>query len=114
MGGTSSVPVPVPAHAQEIIAKLASVLGTSSVAVRNTPRQVDGFDCGVYVLAIAEWICANELGPVAAAAAAGMAGGDGTALTDLCAVDAFSPAAVSAKRAAIYAVVTSLVESAGQ
>ena len=94
----------VPAHAQEIIAKLAPVLRTSTVAVRNTPRQANGFDCGIHVLAIAEWICANELG----------CDDTDTALTDLSFSPAFSPAAVSAKRAAISAVVTSLVQSAGQ
>ena len=96
----------VPAHAQAIATKLAPVVsasGTSSIEVstRSTPRQTNGYDCGVYCLAIAEWLCLHV------ASAAG--GGETTAAaTDLTKVDSLTPSAISAKRMAISAIVRSL------
>ena len=102
MSGSSAVP----AHARAIATKLAPLVspgssGAIDVAVRSTPRQANGFDCGVYVLAIAEWLCSNV---------AGAAGGSETAAatTDLNTLDCLAPPAISAKRTAIGAIVRSL------
>jgi hypothetical protein len=103
----------VPAHAQAIATKLAPVVsdgsGSSSssvdVRVRSTPRQANGFDCGMYVLAIAEWLCAST----DVAVTGGGRESEGTAaLIELSTVDALTPAAITAKRAAISAVIRSL------
>ena len=102
MSGSSAVP----AHARAIATKLAPLVSTASgesigVAARSTPRQANGFDCGGYVLAIAEWLCTNVSGAP-----------DGSettaAATDLTTLDTLAPPAISAKRAAIGAIIRSL------
>ena len=99
----------VPPHAWAIATKLAPLLvsaalpagSTIEVAARSTPRQANGFDCGVYVLAIAEWLCTRVVSDGD--------GGEGEgAAADLSTVDALSPAAITAKRAAIAAMIHSL------
>ena len=98
----------VPAHAQTIATKLAPVVSASGtggieVSARSTPRQTNGFDCGVYVLAIAEWLCLHVVGT------AGSHGSEtDAAATDLAKVDSLTPSAISAKRMAISAIVRSL------
>ena len=93
----------VPAHARAIATKLSPLVsvgssGTIEVAVRNTPRQANGYDCGVYVLAIAEWLCSNVAGATAAAA-------------DLDTIESLAPSAISAKRTAISAIIRSLAST---
>lgn len=93
----------VPAHARAIATKLTPLVsvgssGTIEVAVRNTPRQANGYDCGVYVLAIAEWLCSNVAGATAAAA-------------DLDTIESLAPSAISAKRTAISAIIRSLAST---
>ncbi len=102
MSGSSAVP----AHARAIATKLAPLVSTGSgeridVAARSTPRQANGFDCGVYVLAIAEWLCTNVSGPRGA-------NETNAATTDLTTLDTLAPPAISAKRAAIDAIIRSL------
>ncbi len=102
MSGSSAVP----AHARAIATKLAPLVSTGSggaidVTARSTPRQTNGFDCGVYVLAIAEWLCSNVAGAVGGSESA-------AATTDLNALDLLAPPAISAKRTAIGAIIRSL------
>lgn len=96
----------VPAHARATATKLSPLVsagssGTIEVTVRKTPRQANGFDCGVHVLAIAEWLCSNVAGATA---------GDKTtpATTDLNTIESLTPSAISAKRTAISAIIRSL------
>jgi sentrin-specific protease 8 len=100
----------VPAHARAIATKLTPLVsvgssGTIEVAVRNTPRQANGYDCGVYVLAIAEWLCSNVAGATA--------GVDKTtaAAADLDTIESLAPSAISAKRTAISAIIRSLAST---
>jgi hypothetical protein len=102
MSGSSAVP----AHARAIATKLAPLVSTGSggaidVTARSTPRQTNGFDCGVYVLAIAEWLCSTVAGAVGGSESA-------AATTDLNALDLLAPPAISAKRTAIGAIIRSL------
>lgn len=98
-----------PAHARAIATKLTPLVSVGSsgaieVAVRNTPRQANGYDCGVYVLAIAEWLCSNVAGATA---------GDKTtaAAADLDTIESLAPSAISAKRTAISAIIRSLAST---
>ena len=48
----------MPTHAQSAASSLALVLGPANVTAIQTPRQTNAYDCGVYILAIAQQVCA--------------------------------------------------------
>jgi Ulp1 family protease len=72
--------------------------GTQEVVARTTPQQTNGYDCGVYVTCIAEWICTRG---VAGAELAGP-GAEAQMMRDL------TPAAIVSKRAEIRDIILQL------